>query len=115
MLTDVDQADVRGKVVFDQVAGDRRNDDLAAMGGSADTCRTVDSEADVALAADAWLPSVQAHADPELRAVRPRVGGQGSLRRHRRRHRILRAAECDEEGVTLRIDLLAAGGLERGP
>ena len=83
------------------------------MAGCADPRRLVHADADVQLLTDLRLARVQPHPDEELHTVGPRVGCEVALRIHRSRDRVLRAPERDEEGVSLRVDLVAAMRRER--
>jgi hypothetical protein len=51
---------------------------------------------------------VQPHPDPHRHSARPLTGGEPTLRRDGRAHRIARAREHDEERVALRTKLIAA-------
>ena len=52
------------------------------------------------------LGGVDPHPHAELAPVRPRVAGEGALPVARRADRVSRPGESDEEGVTLRVDLV---------
>ncbi len=82
-------------------------DDLPAVSGSGDSRCAVDVDADVALVGDERLTGVDAHAHAEDLAFErtPCLGRRG--------HRVGRAAECDEEGVALGVDLDAGVARER--
>src|SRR5947208_1853811 len=68
----------------------------------------MDAETVVALVAEAGLARVQAHAHTTLHSVRPGVLGERALRRGCGQRRVRRPPKGDEEGVALRVDLLAA-------
>ena len=83
------------------------------MAGRADSSGLVDADPDVALLADLRLARMQTHADEELDIVGPRMRRQIALRVGGRRDGVLRAAEGDEEGVALGVDLVSTMGRER--
>jgi hypothetical protein len=56
---------------------------------------------------------VQSHSHPQRDAVGPRLRGQRPLRGYGRCDRIAGPRERDEEGVALRVDLVALELLER--
>ncbi len=78
------------------------------MRGGTDSRGPMDAEPDVSLAGDGRLPGVHAHSDAHLHPAGPIVRGERALRGDRRRDRILRAPEHDEEGVSLAVDLAPA-------
>ena len=68
---------------------------------------------DITLDAAPRLTRVQPHPHPDLRPLRPRLGEQVTLRVHRRRNRVLRRLERDEERIPLVVDLSPAVRGER--
>jgi hypothetical protein len=76
----------------------------------------VDGDAEIPVIRDRGLTGVQAHPHPELAAIGPRMLRQRPLRGGRRDHGVLRPRECDEQRVSLRVDLvpspLASGSTE---
>jgi hypothetical protein len=98
-----------------QVPGELRNQPpcrlgqhhLAAVRGGTDPRGEVHVLADVTLAVPLRLAGVQTHPYPQWRALRPFVGLEGALRRHRRPHRVVCRREDDEEAVALGAHLLA--------
>ena len=86
--------------------------DLPAVAGGADPRRAMDVDPDVALLPDDRLAGVDAHADAELRPLRPVVACERQLGRDGGRNRVLRAPEAVEERVALRVDLLAPARAE---
>jgi hypothetical protein len=101
VLAEIDHVDV------DLVACRLRQQNLAAVSRSGDTCSEVDVETHIPLVRQLGGPSVEAHPNAD-RTIRQR-----SLGLCRRRHRLGRILERDEERVALRIDLDAAVALER--
>ena len=55
------------------------------------------------------------HADLHLRSVRPTVSAEGELPLDRRKNRVARTGERNEEGVALRVNLVAAVLRKRRP
>jgi hypothetical protein len=86
-------------VRLEKVEGRFREDDLAAVRGRRDARGPMDVHADIALLGQERLPGVESHADADRAGLErlPRIFGS--------RCRISRAGECDEEGVSLRVDL----------
>ena len=68
---EVEQAELAGQVVPDEIRGRAREQHLPTVTRVADARRLVDGEADVAVRADARLAGVQPHADAYLHVVRP--------------------------------------------
>src|SRR5262245_32403474 len=77
------------------------------MRGGADSCRSMDAQAEVARSVQERLRGVEAHSNSELHAVRPLDGGEPALEVHRGRHRIRGAVEGREVRVALRVDDVA--------
>ena len=102
-----------GVLLGQQVVRGVRDQHLPAVPGRADPRAPVDPDPDVALRGRRRLGGVDAHPDPELPPVRPRVAGEGSLPLARRPERVARPREGDEEGVALRVDLVPAVRRER--
>ena len=98
-------------VVGDQVVRGVGYQHLPAVSRRADPRPSMDPDPHVALRGGGRLCRVDPHPDPELAAVRPCVVRQGALAVARCDDRVARAGEADEEGVTLRVDLVP---LERG-
>jgi hypothetical protein len=73
---------------------------------------TVDAEADVSTLSSHRLAGVDTHAHSELDSVRPPLRNKSKLRSRRRSHPIGCASDGHEEGVTLRIDHLAARAMD---
>ena len=111
MFAEVAEADTGQHLVREHRLGCLRQENLAAVPRRADPRRPVDAEPDVPLRGDGWLGGVHAHPHPYGNTVRPGVGSESTLRGERRGDGILGAAEDDEEGVPLRIDLEARGAL----
>jgi hypothetical protein len=102
MLAEVDEVGVP-----DQVVGRMRHEYLAAVAGRGDPRGPVDVDAHVAVVAQKRLPGVQSHANPHGAVAEPGLHGP------RRRDRVGRARERDEEAVAGRVDLDAAPGRAR--
>ena len=99
-----------------------REHDLATVPGRRDAGGVVHVDADVVLGrigiachAEATLTDVDAHADVEARAVRPRLCRDRSLGGDRGRDRGGRVIEGGEEGVALGLDDEAAVRLDGRP
>jgi len=95
-------------LVVEQRLGRLRHEDLPAVPGGPDPGGAMDGKARVTTLRGDGLARVQAHADLDLDALRPRVGDERELRVDRCEHPVARAREDDEEGVPLRIHLVAA-------
>ena len=76
------------------------------MPGRGDPGSAVDAEAHVALPGGGGLAGVDAHPDPQLRALRPFVLGETPLCLDGCRHRFLRPPKGDEERISLCVDLV---------
>ena len=83
------------------------------MPGHPDPRRTMHTNPHIAIDAAPRLTRVQPHPHPDLRPLRPRMREQVTLRIHRRRDRVLRRLEGDEERIPLVIDLSAVVRRER--
>ena len=105
VLAEVAYGGPLGDGVLDQAAGGAGDDHLAAVGRPGDPGRAVDVDADVVVPAQHPLAGVQAHAHPHREPLRPGVGGQAPLGRHRGPDRRHRAREGGEERVALGADL----------
>jgi hypothetical protein len=66
----------------------------------------VNTEADIALATHRRFARMDAHANTQVSVIRPGVLLETALRHDRRRYRVLGSPESDEEGVSLRVDLV---------
>jgi hypothetical protein len=100
----------------DGAVGDERlrplgEDHLAAVRGRGYSRAPVDVDPDVVVAGDERISGVQAHANAHI-AVGPAVRGQSALPLLRRRERLRRIREGNEEAIALRIDLDASVSLE---
>src|SRR5712691_6663564 len=84
-----------------------RYEHLAAVAAGCDTVCAVDVRADVALRGYVRSSRMQAHAHTD------RAGLKSMQSLGRRFERRRRGPECDEERVTLRVDLPASVGVER--
>ena len=105
VLAEVAHGGPLGDGVLDQAAGGAGDDHLAAVGRPGDPGRPVDVDADVVVPAQHPLAGVQAHPHPHREPLRPGVGGQAPLGRHRGPDRRHRAREGGEERVALGADL----------
>ena len=105
MLTEI--AELHGLVVFEQVDGGLRYEHLSAVGGCRDPGAAVDADADVVVTRVEDIRGVDAHADLDRLASRPRFGGKVPLGLLRRSDCLGRALKRDQEGVALRVDLVA--------
>ena len=85
------------------------------MGRCRNPRRSMDVQADVALVGEQRGPGMHTHPHAHLRAVRPGVGGDGTLGRNRGGDRGISREEDREVGVALRVHLGAAGLGERRP
>jgi hypothetical protein len=107
VLAHVAELDVRWQLLLDQPARDAREQNLAAVRRRRDPRRTVNAEADVALATDTRLAGVQAHPHLHVGVVGPLVLREGSLPCNRGGDRVLRTRKRHEEGIPLCVDLTA--------
>jgi hypothetical protein len=105
VLAEVAHGGPLGNGVLDQAAGGAGDDHLAAVGRPGDPGRPVHVDADVVVPAQHPLAGVQAHPHPHREPLRPPVGGQAPLGRHRGPDRRPRAGEDGEERVALGADL----------
>jgi hypothetical protein len=95
-------AEVANGLARDEIPRRLRQEDLPAVPGGGDPCRTMDVDPDVALFAHHGLAGVQAHPDFD------RPGAECRLPVGRGGKRIGGARERDEERVALRVHLDAA-------
>jgi AbrB family looped-hinge helix DNA binding protein len=95
MLAEVARQGLR----VEQAARRLGDDDLAAVRRGCDPRGPVDVHSDVAVGRQERLAGVKPHADPDWNSTKRR------LRRDGRRDGVGRAGECDEERVSLRVDL----------
>ena len=109
----VAQFDAGKLVVLQQRNRCLREQHLATVTRRANPGGPVHAESEVAVLRDRRFARVHSHAHAQVGAIRPLVRGEGALRVRRRRDRILRSAERDEERIALRIDLLPVVFLER--
>ena len=85
------------------------------MPGRADACRAMDGKPGVPAVSSRGLARVQTHPDLDLGTRRPGMGTKGELTLDCGQQRLTRARERDEERIALRVDLVAAVGVERLP
>jgi hypothetical protein len=104
----------RGPAVLDEPGRPLRRDHLTAVCRRRDARRPVNVDPDVVAVGDDRLARVQAHADAQGLAVRPRMTRQRALSLLGRRERAVRVGEGDEEAVPLRVALAAVVSLEGG-
>jgi hypothetical protein len=64
-------------------------------------------QTDIAFRRTLRLTSVQTHAHPHHHTFRPGMGSEGTLDSHCRRDGIGGASKGEEEGIALRVDLVA--------
>ena len=79
MLPEIDEGDLGRDIGGHEVAGGLRDEDLPAVAGRADACRTMDVDAHVAGRGLGGLAGVDAHADADVGAVRPLVARDAAL------------------------------------
>ena len=72
----------------------------------------MDIQPNVALSSKLRLTRMQTHADSHGDTLLPSMGEEGTLNSNRRRDAIGGARKGDEEGITLRVDLIAMKLLE---
>ena len=97
-----------------QLTGERRHEDLPAVGRRPDARRLVNGHPNDRARHDLDLTDVHAHAHAYGRFRRPLVRGQRALARQCRGHCIGGGRERDEERVALRALFVATEGGERG-
>jgi hypothetical protein len=112
--TEIPQRHIAGKLARHQLAGRGRNQDLPAMTSRADPCRAVNVQARVIALAQFRHARVHTHPHAHIASLRPATRCKRPLPSHRRDDGVGRTREHHEEAVTLRADLGAAVGLERG-
>ena len=86
---------------------------LAAVPGRADAGGTVDGQSGVAGLTSGGLACVDPHSNLDVHGLWPLVGEERKLSFDGSKHRLARAREGDEEGIALRVDLVAAVSRER--
>src|SRR5437764_1031356 len=108
MLAQVAHGDIRNLPVGDDPGRGAREQHLAPVSNRADSRRSVDTYADVALIGNVRLTGMQPHPDANLHSVVPWVRGERPLRRDGGRDCLSGPRERDEEAVTLCVDFDAA-------
>jgi hypothetical protein len=114
MVPEVAKAGSRRKLIFYQVMGRIRDQDLASVRGTADPGCDVDGEPAQTFFAHRRLARVDSHPYADRRPARPWMGMQATLKLDRGRHGVFSATEDNEESISLTIDDLAAEEVE-GP
>jgi hypothetical protein len=114
MLSEVDERE-RLLILLEQIARGQRHEHLSTVSCRADSRSTVDSDAHVALSCRRCFTRVDAHADARLLPLRPDVIGKVALEISRRLNGCAGPIERDEEGIPLRVDLVAAVPIEHLP
>ena len=104
MLAEIDDFDSVGERMLDNRLGGARNENLAAPARTCDSCRAVDVDADVVVATKDSSSGVNAHANPNVRIVRPPVGLEASLAFDCRLYCGRGGLERCEEGVAFGSD-----------
>ncbi len=112
VLTEIADVEARGQTVLDERVRGLRQQNLTTMSRGTQPGGAMHAEPDETAGPWGWFGGVDAHPDADPAAGRPGVGRQGALSRHSRDHRVLGRAECDEERVTLSVDLPPAGHVE---
>ena len=110
MLAEVSQARAGRHRAADERAGRLRREDLAAVGGRHDSRRPMDVDAHVDAGGQLSLAGVDADADLDVGASRPRLRGDRPLNADRGLDGVSGGPEDREERVTLGADLGAAAG-----
>jgi hypothetical protein len=113
VLAQVDERDSTGEVTGNQVVRRLLDQDLTAVADGADPRSAMDVKADQSRGADVRLARMDAHPDPDVRSLGPRVTGQAPLRRDRRKQRTARGREGEVEAVSGRA-LLDATLVSKG-
>ena len=85
---------------------------LPTVAGRADAGSAHDVDTEISLVADLRLPGVQSHAHAHLVLRGPLVRGERALGGNRGGGRVPRPRKREEEGIALRVDLLAVVGGE---
>ena len=112
VLAEVDKPLPRWKVVFDDVAGRAREEDLASVAGRGDAGAAVHRKAHVAAVIERRLAGMYSDPNTHLPPVWPRVLNERALCSDRRGNGVAGARKDDEERVALRVDLAASVLLE---
>jgi len=115
VLAKIAQRNARREPVGDQLARRAGDEDLATVAGRTDPRRAMHVEADVIMASDVSLASMNTHPHPQIRAFGPAHQGQRSLRCQRGCDCIPSAGEGEKRGVALSADLAPATIAERSP
>ena len=115
VLAEVAQRDAVDRVIVELVADQAGREDLPAVGERREPRGAVDAQADEALPGLLGTAGVEAHPDPDRRAIGPRFSRQRALRGDGRLDRVGRLVEGDEQGIALGALLDPAVRLGRGP
>ena len=108
MGSQVAQARALRQIMFHQLAGRLREQDLATVSSVHDACCAVHIQANVAFAGRVGLTGVQTHAHAHGHSLGPGMRGQGTLGIYCCcRDGIAGTSKGYEEGIALRIDLMA--------
>src|SRR5947209_2155866 len=97
-----------------QVVSCPREEDLTSVADAHQAGGQVDVEAHVAIFGGLGIAGMNAHTHAHSNLIRPVGGAQSALGGHGGRYRINSPLKDDEEGVTLRINLVAVALLKRG-
>ena len=113
VCAEVPQTHACRQVILDE--GTRRlgQEGLPTVSSGADARRPMHVQADIAAGGKGRLAGMQAHAHPHRYTLRPGMAGNGTLRRHGRRHGVRGALEGRKKPVPRRVDLVAIPRLER--
>jgi hypothetical protein len=115
VVAQVPEGHVVRQVFADQLGGEPRDHDLAAMGDGLEAGRPVDHRSEVVAAAFLAVAGVQRHPHPDRCGVRPGLRRQGLLDRDRDPEGGWGVVEGGAEGVTDGFEHVPAGPLDRGP
>ena len=115
MRAEVPQAQTADEGVFDQRGGRLGQQHLPAVAGLLDARAADDVQPRVPFRRPDRFPRVDADAHPHGAALRPGLGRESALDRHRCGNRLRGAREHHEERVTLGINLVALARGNRGP
>src|SRR6266699_4255333 len=110
MLTYIPQGHTARQSVLHQFPRCLGQQHLPTMSGTHDARRVMHIDTRVAFGTQGGLTRVQAHPDTHIYAFRPGVSSKSALRFDRCRNSLGGTSKHHEEGVSLRIDLVAMEG-----
>ena len=115
MLAKVEKLDARNVLllILEQVVRRLRHEDLPTVPGRRDARGAMDGNARVRAVGRRGLTRVDSDANSDIGAVRPRMLRQRPLSVDGSEHGVARVCECDEERITLGVDLVTVVRCER--